>query len=65
MKKTLLFAIAVVSIGFTSCKKDYKCECTENGQVVVEGEIKDSRKPEASAACKLLGTGSSVECKLK
>lgn len=65
MKKTLLFAIAIVSIGFTSCKKDYSCECTENGQVVLTAEMENTRRPEASAACKLAGTNSTMECKLK
>ena len=65
MKKVLLFAIAIVSIGFTSCKKDYKCVCTENGEVFMEADIKDSRRPEASTACNAFELGSSADCKLQ
>lgn len=65
MKKALLFAIAIVSISFTSCKKDWTCTCTDN----VTGEsydmpISNARKPEASTACTLFEL-SGEDCKLK
>jgi hypothetical protein len=30
MKKTTLFAFALLAISFASCKKDYTCVCTDN-----------------------------------
>lgn len=65
MKKVLLVTITLFSIGFTSCKKDFTCVCTENGEVVLEGEIKDMRRPEAATSCKALSTVAAVDCKLK
>lgn len=32
MKKITLFAIALVSVSFASCKKDYTCSCTKTGE---------------------------------
>lgn len=52
MKKALLIAVALLSIGFTSCKKDWKCVCTDStlGETD-EFEIKNARRPEASTWC--------------
>lgn len=64
MKKTLLIAIALVSIGFTSCKKDFKCVCTEDNETF-EVEIQNSRRPEASLACSAWETSWGGDCKLQ
>lgn len=65
MKKALLFAIAIVSISFTSCKKDWTCSCTDSvtGETY-DTQISNSRRPEASTACKLFEL-SGEDCKLK
>ncbi len=70
MKKSLLFAaaFALVATSFTSCKKDWTCECKEDstGTVVSSVTISNSRQPEAKTACEaqnLAGTG--YNCSLK
>lgn len=65
MKKVLLIAAALVTIGFTSCKKDWTCTCTDDttGESY-DFEISNSRRPEASTACNLLEV-SGEDCKLK
>lgn len=65
MKKTLLIAIALISIGFTSCKKDWTCSCTDSSGETFEYQINNSRKPEASTACNLFEFGADEDCKLK
>lgn len=67
MKKSILFVAALLAISFTSCKKDWTCECTDStGTVATSSTISNSRKPEAKTACEaqnLLGTG--YNCSLK
>ena len=66
MKKALLALVALVSIGFTSCKKDWTCTCTDSTTNTTEDfTISNSRRPEASTACKLLEVGAGESCKLK
>ena len=74
MKKLLpLFALAIIATGFTSCKKDFTCNCTYtdiDGEVVtIPTTINDSRRPEASLSCEALEIGYSMwadgKCKLK
>lgn len=65
MKKSLFIAVALISIGFTSCKKDWTCACRDNtlGEMD-EYTIKDSRRPEASLSCDALEIGYD-DCTLK
>jgi predicted SprT family Zn-dependent metalloprotease len=54
MKKllTVLF-VASLATAFTSCKKDFVCECTLDGQKT-ETPINDSKKSDAQNACDAL-----------
>ena len=52
MKKSL-FIIALGMIVFSSCKKEYTCECKTNGgssPIVTQEKIKDSKK-KATSTC--------------
>jgi hypothetical protein len=70
MKKTTLFAFAafVAAASFTSCKKDYTCECKDSAGTITNIPLKDAKKTEATDACNVsdafykLGGGS---CTLK
>ncbi len=65
MKKALLIAVALISIGFTSCKKDWKCVCSDSTLGTTdEYDIKNSRRPEASLSCDALEIGYD-DCKLR
>ena len=52
MKKGLLFILGVAFIASmsTSCKKDYTCTCTVDGESK-KLEIKGAKKKDAKAAC--------------
>lgn len=68
MKKATLITAALLSIAFTSCKKDWTCECKDDstGDVLTESPISNSRQPEAKLACEGLNVyGAGVTCKLK
>lgn len=65
MKKAILIAVALISIGFTSCKKDWTCTCTDADGDTWDIPITNSRRPEASTACKLFEYGADENCKLK
>lgn len=67
MKKiTSVALIALLAIGFTSCKKDWTCECSANGQVLGTTTIKET-KSKAKSACETTASypGISVTCKIK
>jgi hypothetical protein len=76
MKKITLLAIAITAIGFTSCKKDRTCTCTEisNGQTgTYSYTIKEESKKTAKDVCTKITTTetsgntvttSSTDCKL-
>lgn len=62
MKKTLLLiALAITSVGFTSCNKTYTCKCilqtvdTSDGEVLQSGEtttpIEARNEGDAKTAC--------------
>lgn len=59
-------AIALFALAFTSCKKDYTCECSANGQVLGSTTIKDT-KSKAKTACEHTTSypGLSVSCVIK
>ena len=71
MKKTTLFVFAafVAAASFTSCKKDYTCECKDSAGTVTNIPLKDATKSDATDACNVsdalykLGGGGS--CTLK
>ena len=55
MKKFMLLAAVGLFAGtFTSCKKDYTCECRLNGETAVDNSlfIPKSKKDDAEAVCK-------------
>lgn len=65
MKKLIFILAAITTFGFTSCKKDYTCVCTENGQTEIELPFQNTRRPDASTACKAAEMTWGGECKLK
>lgn len=68
MKKLVLISTAMLTIAFTSCKKDWTCECKDDstGEILTESPISNSRQPEAKLACEGLNAyGAGVTCKLK
>lgn len=76
MKKiTSIAAIALFAVVFTSCKKDYTCECTSkdsNGTVMSSSTVTiKATKKDAKAACNeeatVSGGGNSItmSCSLK
>lgn len=69
--KKLIIAIAVVGfvVSFSSCKKDYTCDCTYASQTI-SAEIKDSKKGDAEDTCDALEAtyklgDPSASCELK
>lgn len=50
MRKITLALIALTSILFTNCKKEYVCECFNPGSVFQTYSIKDTKK-KAKAKC--------------
>jgi hypothetical protein len=50
MKKTSMIVIALISLMFSSCKKEYVCECFNPGGVFKTYNIKDTKK-KAKAKC--------------
>lgn len=49
-KSTLILGAAIVALSFTSCKKEYTCECTVNGTVFGSTTITET-KSNAETAC--------------
>ena len=69
MKKgKLFFAVAAIGMmSLASCKKDYTCECTIDGETV-STEMKDVKKKDAKNACDTWGslyTLAGGSCELK
>jgi hypothetical protein len=67
MKKLLLFAVVLSAASFTSCTKDYTCECTILSQTT-EYEFQDVKKSEAEEGCDALTASASIvggKCELK
>lgn len=71
MKKTILglFAIGMIA-AFSSCKKDYTCDCTLGtgaGGMDVSYEMKNVSKKDAKAACDGYQTAGAglITCTLK
>ena len=53
MNKITLFAIALVSVSFASCKKDYTCSCTKTGETepYYTTTFNNTTKSTAQASC--------------
>ncbi|MAZ35956.1 hypothetical protein OAA90_04470 [Salibacteraceae bacterium] len=52
MKKLItLFSIALFASTFTSCKKDYTCECKIDGVVDNSLPLSNMKKDDAQASC--------------
>ncbi len=54
MKRNIryIFAIAVLCIaGFSSCKKNYHCQCTYNNQIKSITDLGSQTKDDATTAC--------------
>lgn len=69
MKKTLLFAGALALVlSFSSCKKDYTCECTYTGghtsELIRDTETKAQDKCDDLAST-MSASGINAVCKLK
>lgn len=67
MKKVLAIAcVGMFAFGLTSCKKDYTCECTYNGQVIAS-ETAKMKKKDAEEWCEGSSSagGATVTCSLK
>ncbi len=67
MKKATLITAAALMLGsvlFTSCKKDYTCVCTLDGQTT-ESVLPKTTKALAKTACETSDQYSGWECKLK
>lgn len=55
MKKMVLFVALVATVGLTSCKKDYTCECSVDGEKF-STTMKDVKKKDADKACDTWGS---------
>ncbi|NVK66992.1 MAG: hypothetical protein HWE22_20535 [Flavobacteriales bacterium] len=64
MKKIMLIgSLGVFGVlALASCKKDYTCDCDENG---VDFSIPDSKKKDAEKSCEQAATTWGANCSLK
>lgn len=67
MKKiTSIALVALLAVGFTSCKKEYTCSCNNTAtKSSVDVWTQKLKKSDAEAACKAAGTIIFDGCKLK
>ena len=69
MKKFILPALFLGAIAFTSCKKDYTCDCTytwsDGTTQTYTYEYPKSKKKDAEASCESWNGTSGYECTLK
>ncbi len=65
MKKSLLIAVALISITFTSCKKDWTCSCDDGNGGTSDITISSTTKPLAKTACEGYNGSIRTGCKLK
>ncbi len=54
--KTLIYISIFSAIGFTSCKKNYVCECKNSNTTYVAGETEGTRN-KAKKYCQDLSSG--------
>lgn len=57
MKKTLLFAAAILTVSFTSCEKEYSCVCGQAGSEIVQA----GSKGEADKTCDAKGADCEIQ----
>lgn len=63
----VLFLMMIIAISFSSCKKDWLCECISDSREVRAGFI-DTKRKDAKDACDQIKnsfSGSAVTCTLK
>lgn len=61
MKKVLFFvAVLFATVAFTSCAKDWSCDCTIAGLPEVKNPILDQKKADAKDACDALETAAKL-----
>lgn len=62
----ILSAAALVAFSFSSCKKDYTCECKwDDSDQTTEYEYKNVKKKDAEEACESSNSVSGFTCELK
>lgn len=60
MKKiTLVAAVTLLAVSFTSCKKDYTCECTYSNTALNSSSTIKTTKKDAEEKCKTLNDAAS------
>lgn len=59
MKKVMLFVAVAGFFAMTSCKKDYTCECSQDG-FSYSYLMKETKKSAAAAVCEGEGVGDVV-----
>lgn len=67
-KNTLIALVAILAISFTSCKKDYTCECTYSNTALNSTSTVKTTKKDADARCETLNNaakGAGGTCKIK
>lgn len=59
--KQVIIALSCLALtaGFTSCKKDYQCDCTINGQAVSSQKFNATKK-DAKASCDAIESSTSM-----
>lgn len=64
MKKALIITLTVVTAtAFTSCKKNWVCNCTtKSGDTYIGGTPKNVTKKDAKAACNAIGAANEDIC---
>lgn len=69
MKKiTLIAAVALLAVSFTSCKKEYTCECTYSNTTLNSSSTIKTTKKDAEDKCSTLNSAASPvggSCSLK
>ncbi|MEO6305742.1 MAG: hypothetical protein ABIP51_21505 [Bacteroidia bacterium] len=61
--KTTLSILIFLALGFSSCRKDYTCECKNTNTTYVAGETEGTRS-QAKKYCQSLSTAD-TKCNIK
>lgn len=61
-RKIILFAFTLIL--FASCKKNYRCECTNENGSYYAGEIEDTKR-KAKKRCAAIAPSPSTTCEIK
>lgn len=68
MKKVMILAAALFAVSFTSCKKEYTCECTYTNTTLNSTSTIKSTKKDAEDKCNTLSSAAAAiggSCTLK